>query len=113
LPLVSLKEKGQNSTIIQKLTLWLEETPLRAEDSHVLTTEGSLAGGKVRPRVHQCSGCRAVGNPGSLLQKKNHGIGPESSPWTRSTSRGSASEQLSPLGKALCVSLSWCQVPRL
>ena len=71
LPLESLKEKGQNTTIIQKLRLWLEEISLRAEDSHVLTTEGSLAERKVRPGVSQCSGRRAVENPGSLPQK-NH-----------------------------------------
>lgn len=56
MPLESLKEKGQNSTIIEKLRLWLEETSLRAQDSHMLTTEGSLAERKVRPGVSQCSG---------------------------------------------------------
>lgn len=71
MPLESLKEKGQNSTIIEKLRLWLEETSLRAEDSHMLTTEGSLAERKVRPGVSQCSGCRPAENPGSILQKKS------------------------------------------
>lgn len=68
MPSESLKEKGQTSTIIQKLRLWLEEISLRAEASHVLTTEGSLAE-KVRPGVSWCSGCRAMENPGNLLQK--------------------------------------------
>lgn len=45
MPLESLKEKGQNSTKIVKLRFLLEEMSLRAEDAHVLTTEGSLAEG--------------------------------------------------------------------
>lgn len=50
--------------------LGLEEVSARAEDGRMLTTEGSLAEREVRPGVSQCSGHRAVENPGSLLQKK-------------------------------------------
>lgn len=50
MPLESLKEKGQNSTKIVKL----EEMSLRAEDAHVLTTEGSLAEGS-RPQKRRPS----------------------------------------------------------
>lgn len=94
MPLESLKEKGQNSTIIEKLRLWLEETSLRAQDSHMLTTEGSLAERKVRPGVSQCSGL-GLWRIQAVYCKKKKKItlsGQRAAQKKTSTSRGSASE---------------------